>query len=336
MTNPFPPPDFPTMYRCIGLVRGQYLPSVDSFSAGVLIAEDGSKYPAFLLNKVSKWLSDNPDQLSQSHIWSVWPRTLKDSPGLFLHLMCISHPQDETRQKAIAAAVDYFSIRGVVVFQDDGKLGVRIKRNQKPPQGKEKATAWQPFIVVVDGFLPTAKRGQFWELDCCRDGERLVMEDARLIAEASKHKEKGKEATLAAPADDPPKSPVVAPSSTAIKALPAKPAPPKGDTITIPGKLEVTLKISEFPVDAKTVNKGWKEFEIDTGNQIVTVTVKPKVFAKLEAAKQNFAQWVAAIAGKLGDRTEKGFILNEPNIQVFERKPKDQSADKVKANAVGS
>ena len=32
--------------------------------------------------------------------------------------------------------------------------------------------------------------------------------------------------------------------------------------------------------------------------------------------------WVAAIAGKLGEMTEGGFELAQPNIQVFERKPK--------------
>jgi len=33
--------------------------------------------------------------------------------------------------------------------------------------------------------------------------------------------------------------------------------------------------------------------------------------------------WVAAIAGKLGEPTENGFILEEPNIQIFEKKPKE-------------
>lgn len=32
--------------------------------------------------------------------------------------------------------------------------------------------------------------------------------------------------------------------------------------------------------------------------------------------------WVAAITGQMGEETAKGFILDQPNIQVFERKPK--------------
>ena len=57
--------------------------------------------------------------------------------------------------------------------------------------------------------------------------------------------------------------------------------------------------------------------------RIFTATVKPKVFKKLEDAQANLPMWVAAIAGKLGNLTDKGFVLDEPNIQVFEKKPKE-------------
>jgi hypothetical protein len=93
--------------------------------------------------------------------------------------------------------------------------------------------------------------------------------------------------------------------------------------MSIPGKLELTIKINEFPEDVQTVENGWKQFELDCDGQLITVKVKPKVFKKLEQAKENYPMWVAAIAGKMGSPTENGFILNEPNIQVFERKPKE-------------
>lgn len=66
-----------------------------------------------------------------------------------------------------------------------------------------------------------------------------------------------------------------------------------------------------------------KQFEIDCDGRIVSVTVKPKVFKKLEEAQANYPMWVAAIAGKMGEATANGFVLNEPNIQVFEKKPKE-------------
>ena len=33
--------------------------------------------------------------------------------------------------------------------------------------------------------------------------------------------------------------------------------------------------------------------------------------------------WVAAIAGMMGEKTDSGFVLKEPNVQTFEKKPKE-------------
>ena len=93
--------------------------------------------------------------------------------------------------------------------------------------------------------------------------------------------------------------------------------------MTITGKLEITIKINEFPADVQTVENGWKSFDVDCGGKIVSVTLKPKMFKKLEDAQANYPQWVGAIAGKLGYIGKDGFVLEEPNIQVFERKPKE-------------
>lgn len=93
----------------------------------------------------------------------------------------------------------------------------------------------------------------------------------------------------------------------------------------VAGKLEVTIKISEFP-EAKTVENGWKSFDVDCEGRLVSITVKPKVWKKLEDAQANYPQWVAAIAGKIGEATEQGFVLLEPNIQVFEKKAKEPVA----------
>ncbi|MBD1899465.1 fertility inhibition FinO-like protein [Trichocoleus sp. DQ-A3] len=98
--------------------------------------------------------------------------------------------------------------------------------------------------------------------------------------------------------------------------------------MTTSGKLEITIKISEFPADVKTVENGWKSFEIDCDGRLVSVTVKPKVFKKLEQAQAEYPMWVAAIAGKMGQTSENGFVLVEPNIQVFEKKPKEPKEPK--------
>ncbi len=92
--------------------------------------------------------------------------------------------------------------------------------------------------------------------------------------------------------------------------------------MTVNGKLELIIKINELP-NAATGENGWKSFALDCDGQIVSITVKPKVWKKLEDAQANFPMWVAAVAGKMGQPTEKGFVLAEANIQVFEKKPKE-------------
>lgn len=330
IADPPPPSDFPTMYRCVGLMRGQYLPSVDSFTKGFLLADDGSKYPAFLLGTVAKRLKANLHQLSESHIWMVWPRTKFQSPRLFFQLVSTYEPTNEKHLRA----VDSFSIRGVLQNQEDGQLSICIKRNSSPPSSQEKAKRWQPFTVLIDGFLPESARGQFWELDCYREGEHLVMEDARLIQEQPLDKEKSKQPSAAAPACKATRDSVM-PKSTVTEAPSVQPANPKGGDVLTPGKMEITLKFTEFPANVQTVENGWQQFDIDTGAQIVTVTLKPKMFKKLEQAQEQYAQWVAAIVGKLGELTPKGFRLIEPNVQVFEKfsKSKDAAAQKSGANA---
>lgn len=91
------------------------------------------------------------------------------------------------------------------------------------------------------------------------------------------------------------------------------------------GKMEVIIKISEFPENVKTVTNNWKEFVVEANNKQITVTARPKMFNKIEQAKQQFPQWVAAISGKIGDMNEKGFNLVDASIQVFERKSKPEA-----------
>ena len=91
-----------------------------------------------------------------------------------------------------------------------------------------------------------------------------------------------------------------------------------------PGKLEITIKISELPI-AKTIKDGWQYFELDCGEKIVAVSVKPKVWKKLTDAQTNWTMWVGAIAGSMGEATDNGFVLENPNIQVFEKKPRETS-----------
>src|SRR5262245_16073915 len=93
-----------------------------------------------------------------------------------------------------------------------------------------------------------------------------------------------------------------------------------------PGKLEVTIKINQLPEEVTTTKNGWKEFTLDCGGRLVTVALRPRMWSKLEEAQKSFPLWVAAISGQMGQSHGKGFMLTEPNMQVFERKPKPEAA----------
>jgi hypothetical protein len=310
MSRFFHPPDYATQYRAIGLVRGQYLPSQEAFEQGILVTDDGEKIPAVLFYRLVRRLAKHPEQLNAQLFWSVWPKTLPESSELLLEINALRSSRDEQQLSRLTGSVNYFSIRGVVVSQDAdaGKLVIRIGRNSIPRPGKQQESQLEPFNVEIEGFLPGKAVGQFWDLECCREGERLVIEDAHLVD----------------------KEPAP-PQPLNLKSLPKKektnrrrPALYREEEImSTPGKMELTIKINQFPVEVKTVKNNWKQFNVEAGDQIVSIVVKPKIFKKLEQAQENYPQWVAAISGQIGERTEKGFVLKQPTIQVFQRKLKE-------------
>jgi hypothetical protein len=60
----------------------------------------------------------------------------------------------------------------------------------------------------------------------------------------------------------------------------------------------------------------------------LSVSVKPKVWKKLTEAQANFPMWVAAVSGQMGKSTSVGFVLEQPSIQTFEKKPKVEAAQR--------
>jgi hypothetical protein len=99
--------------------------------------------------------------------------------------------------------------------------------------------------------------------------------------------------------------------------------------MAIPGKIDVVVKINQLPTEIRTVDHE-VQFVIDTGEQLVAVIVKSRVWERLVQADQNNVPWVAAIKGKMGIRTEKGFVLEQPAVQVFEKN--NDAAKKVESN----
>jgi hypothetical protein len=98
----------------------------------------------------------------------------------------------------------------------------------------------------------------------------------------------------------------------------------------IPGKIELVIKINEFPSDVAIVTNGWKEFKVENGGRFFVITVRPAIFRKLEEARDKYPMWVAAIGGQLGPLNGDTFTLLQPIINIFERKPKESKPEDAK------
>jgi hypothetical protein len=94
--------------------------------------------------------------------------------------------------------------------------------------------------------------------------------------------------------------------------------------MALEGKLELIIKLNALPTEVKTDKNGWKSFVLLCSGREISLTVRPKLFNRLTDAAAKWPLWVASIEGKMGKATAKGFVLEEPNVQVFERKPKDK------------
>jgi hypothetical protein len=183
MSNPvLLPPFSPLEYRAIGLVRGRYLPSQNKITRGTLLTHDGTVMSANLTDNAG-WLTKVQPELllDEERVWVAWPRTQDNH--LHMQLKTMRLPVEGQTIDDIQG-VDYFSVRGEIVSQDShtGTITVRIHRNIIPPD-KALRKKYQPFTLGIEGFLPGNVNGQFWDLDVCREGNKLILEDATFIAQ---------------------------------------------------------------------------------------------------------------------------------------------------------
>ncbi len=91
----------------------------------------------------------------------------------------------------------------------------------------------------------------------------------------------------------------------------------------MPGKLDVILKLNQTPEPNAPDAQAGIAFDVLCGARTVSVTLRPKMWTRILDAKSKGGELTIAIAGKMGTATPAGFVLDEPNVQVFEKKPKD-------------
>jgi hypothetical protein len=191
---PIPPPSEPRQYRAIGLVRGQYAPSIDQITRGALMASsDGTPINAVLLGRVMSLVKNHID-LQQTHLWVVYPRTGQHDGNLHVQIVGVwepetlneandtSDPNGEGVNSTVPASPtaisevedNYFSVRGEAIFADreQGYLVVKIK--QAPRKAGDKLKF---FKLKLTGNLPGKAVGHFWEFHICRKGNDLVIQE---------------------------------------------------------------------------------------------------------------------------------------------------------------
>ncbi len=114
-----------------------------------------------------------------------------------------------------------------------------------------------------------------------------------------------------------------APSCPAASPLPANDTPLPQEAL-VPGRLELTVKFSELPQPLPV--QGGLKIGIQTGEEIVTAILPPKIWRKLEQAAQDYPSWVAALSGSLARFADGEIALQHPSVQVFEKKARPEAA----------
>jgi hypothetical protein len=194
---PIPPASEPLQYRAIGLVFGKYLPSAEEFNQGTIVADDGTLVDSAILGRVVSLIKNHID-LNKSHLWVVYPRSRKEDNKLHTQIMGIWEPElalrpieaetkppvvDEPDKipsvETIGIPINYFSIRGEVIYQSRETKEIFVKIRQAP---KKKNEEERYFKIRLVGDLPQKLVGNFWDFDVLREGDDLILRSGRAVA----------------------------------------------------------------------------------------------------------------------------------------------------------
>jgi hypothetical protein len=205
--TPIPPASEPLQYRAIGLILGKYVPSIEEFNQGMVLADDGTEIDAVILGRIMSLIKNHLD-LEKSHLWVVYPRIRKEDNKLHAQIMGVWDPQlvikpleeapidpsttDEEQQIEPAAELhtipsidtlgipnSYFSIRGEVIYQSRETKEIFVKIRQAP---KKKSEEERYFKIRLVGDLPQKLVGHFWDFDVVRVENNLEIRSGQFVA----------------------------------------------------------------------------------------------------------------------------------------------------------
>jgi len=178
--QPISAPSSPNQYRAIGLVRAKYERSPEKINRGWLVDSQGNRIRAVVLAKVISLIRKRLD-LSQEHLWVVYPRTDTKTDELHMQIAGVWQPELLHQDASVPIVSDsqlvdrYFSIRAEVVSYDRRSRVVIVKIRQKSRQQGEKPTF---FKLKLQGIVPDNSVKHFWDLHVKLEGDKLVIEKA--------------------------------------------------------------------------------------------------------------------------------------------------------------
>ena len=190
--QPIPPPNHPRQYRAIGLVYGQYTQTEGQLTQGILTREDGTEIDAVLLGRMISLIKNHID-LTQPHLWVVYPHIRQEDDHLHLQLVGVWEPETLGQNEVTGVTGEsdeeqtsgFFSIRGQVAFASSETEVIIVKIRQAP-----KAEGERPkfFKIKLKGLLPEKPVSRFWDLQAQLVGTDLVLQSAKDLGFAASKK----------------------------------------------------------------------------------------------------------------------------------------------------
>ena len=314
------------------MAQEHFYQAIGELFATLVVADDGTKfletesarYPALTSLVIEqKYFDLYP---GQQVYWRVYPQSVEQ--GLAFKVVSIT----DQLQKG----------DGQFILQGDwvGYGQLQIWRNANNP-GRINADNWQPRLIPISWDSAPPPDATFWQLQAeLVDGILKIVTASGPFPHPYRWEQppisKTKKPRLGPPLPPPQRrastgEATQAPEAPTQRELPGGSTPsrttqPQQPSTTlsinweeltpVSGKLELTIKLNTLPKVQQV--DGQCHFRVDCDGQVFQISVKPKQWNKLEKAHTTYKSWIGAIAGKLGAATADGFVLNEPNIQVFE------------------
>lgn len=184
----------PVIYTAVGWVAGIFQPGKKKFQ-GVLVTEDGQRidakldwYLAHQIKKLQKREDTPKDWLQLVHRWKVYPCT---EPLRFdlMQVKQIDLPIENKKRssKNSPAKLDKFRVVGEIKEIFEKSIIVRVRRNSQQKRNGRQYN--QSTFLKLKGILPTAERGEIWELQVRRNSKVLSIAKGKLYIPSAEEEE---------------------------------------------------------------------------------------------------------------------------------------------------